>query len=195
MTGAFVLRRYSRFVSGAIRESCDGLIYLETNWKKIALERVKKITELEVDNVVLKNAIATLQVRISDLKERLGLNSSNSSIPPSSEGLLKPPVTNRSDRRNKLRNKKTAWAEGKHLAQVIAPDEVVVHRPDEFDSCGGDPKSGKVVDIETRQVFEPPKMAAHAIEHQLLKVVCTCDSETKTLPPPESYSTNLLCNR
>ncbi len=42
--------------------------------------------------------IAALQARIAELERRLGLNSSNSGKPPSSDGLKKPPARTRSSR-------------------------------------------------------------------------------------------------
>ena len=182
MTSAFVSRQCSLFVSNS-----GELVYMETNWQRIAEERGFDITELRMENAELKNTIAILRQRISDLEVRLNRNSSNSSVPPSSEGLSKPPVGNRADRRSKRRNPgKQPGAEGKHLAQVENPDEVIVHRPDKCLSCGKDLSNGEVVDIEARQVFELPKMAAHVIEHQLVRVACKCGSNTKASPPPEA---------
>lgn len=160
---------------------------MEINWQKVALERDQEITGLQAEIVEFKNTIATLQLKISDLEERLNRNSTNSSIPPSFEGLSKPPVGNRAERRSKKRSPgKQPGSEGKHLAKVENPDEVVIHRPDKCHSCGEDLINGEVVDIETRQVFELPKMAPLVIEHQLLKVVCSCGSKTKALPPKEA---------
>jgi transposase len=48
-------------------------------------ERDKKIAALEKEN-------AELKARIGELERRLGLNSSNSSKPPSSDGLRKKPA-------------------------------------------------------------------------------------------------------
>ena len=108
-------------------------------------------------------------------------------MPPSYEGLSKPPVGNRADRCSKRRNRgKQPGAEGKHLEQVESLDEVIVHRPDKYQYCGKDLSNGEVVDTETCQVFELPKMAAHVIEHQLVRVVCKCGSNTKALPPKEA---------
>jgi transposase len=48
-------------------------------------ERDVKIAQLEKDNAKLRH-------RISELERRLGLDSSNSSKPPSSDGLRKKPA-------------------------------------------------------------------------------------------------------
>jgi uncharacterized coiled-coil protein SlyX len=48
------------------------------------------IAELRAANAEQARLIATLQTRVAELKRRLGKDSSNSSKPPSSDGLRKP---------------------------------------------------------------------------------------------------------
>ena len=49
----------------------------------------RRIEELERENTELRATIKTLLARIEELERRLALNSSNSSKPPSSDGLCK----------------------------------------------------------------------------------------------------------
>jgi transposase len=49
------------------------------------------IEALRVENALLRAENAALLQRLADLERRLGLNSSNSGKPPSSDGLKKPP--------------------------------------------------------------------------------------------------------
>lgn len=66
--------------------------------------------------------IAELRARIADLERRVGRNPRNSSMPPSAEGLNKPPVQNRAQRRAAKRKPgKQPGTDGKHLAQVADP--------------------------------------------------------------------------
>jgi len=124
---------------------------------------------------------------VAALEERLGRNPRNSSMPPSAEGLAKPPVQNRAERRAQGRRQgKQPGAEGTHLAQVASPDETVVHRPAACAGCGADLAQGDVVGTEIRQVFDLPKIAAFVTEHQLLKVRCACGCETKAQAPKEA---------
>ena len=83
--------------------------------------------------------IAELEARLADLEERLGRNPRNSSMPPSAEGLSKPPArTASSAAAEKRRQGKQPGAEGKHLAQVADPDEVLVHAPAACPDCGAE---------------------------------------------------------
>jgi transposase len=131
--------------------------------------------------------VAALEGKVAVLEERLGRTPRNSSMPPSAEGLTKPPAPNRAERRaQKRRPGKQPGAEGTHLAQVASPDETVVHRPSTCRGCGADLGLADVVGTEVRQVFDLPKIAAYVTEHQLQKVRCSCGCETKAQPPKEA---------
>ena len=82
--------------------------------------------------------IETLTARVAELERQLGKHSRNSSKPPSSDGLGKPPVATRQRGGGGRRPGKQPGAPGAHLAQVPEPDQVVVHRPERCDGCGGD---------------------------------------------------------
>jgi len=130
--------------------------------------------------------IAQLEAEIAKLKERQGRNPRNSSMPPSAEGLSKPPAANRAERRAaKRRPGKQPGSEGKHLAQVLDPDAVVTHAPGACTSCGADLAGAHVVGVERRQVFELPEVRAHVTEHRMERRRCACGCETKAPAPPE----------
>jgi transposase len=94
------------------------------------------IAELRAANAEQARLIAALQARVVALERRLGKDSSNSSKPPSSDGLRKPSrAERRADERVEHRRPgKQPGAPGAHLAQVPEPDEVVWHA---VDRCGG----------------------------------------------------------
>jgi transposase len=131
--------------------------------------------------------IAGLEARIVELERRVGRTPRNSSMPPSAEGLSKPPA-NRAERRaqKKRRPGKQPGDEGHHLAQVSDPDEVITHRPRRCARCEGDLSEAEIVSLERRQVFEVPQTRAHVTEHRLAKVRCSCGAETKAPAPPEA---------
>ena len=133
--------------------------------------------------------IAQLKAELEELKRRLGRNPRNSSTPPSAEGLRKPVAKSRSQRREeKRRQGKQPGAEGKHLAQVADPDEVVVHAPGACWSCGGDLATSEVTAVEVRQVFEVPAIKAYVTEHQMERRRCACGCETKAEAPEEAIA-------
>ncbi|MDA8148199.1 MAG: DUF6444 domain-containing protein [Actinomycetota bacterium] len=131
--------------------------------------RDTRIAELEAAN-------ALLTARLADLEEQVGRTPRNSSMPPSQEGFSKPPAPNRAERRaTKRRPGKQPGAEGKHLAQVDDPDEVIPHVPGVCLDCGGDLATAEVVDVERRQVFELLPIRLFVIEHRM---------ERRPPPPP-----------
>jgi transposase len=128
--------------------------------------------------------IAELEALVADLQERLGRNPRNSSMPPSAEGLSKPPAPSRAERRAAGRRQgKQPGAPGKHLAQVAHPDEVVSHVPVACESCGADLADAEVVSTERRQVFDLPEIALRVTEHVAERRRCACGCETKALFP------------
>src|SRR5580765_6744345 len=81
--------------------------------------------------------IAALKARVAELERRLGLNSSNSGKPPSSDGLKKPPrVRSQREPSNKPSGGQKGH-KGETLRQVAEPDSVVDHFPSSR-RCGGD---------------------------------------------------------
>lgn len=133
--------------------------------------------------------IAELRARLADLERRLGRNPRNSSMPPSAEGLSKPPVPNRVARRAAKRKPgKQPGSEGKHLMQVEDPDEVFSHVPSSCTNCGADLSDAELVDIEYRQVFDVPRIRPHVTEHRLERRRCRCGCEVKANPPAEAIA-------
>ena len=92
--------------------------------------------------------IAELEARLADLEERLGRNPRNSSMPPSAEGLAKPPPPTGQQRRAAGRRPgKQPGAEGKHLAQVSRSRRGArPHAPAACPDCGADLSDAEVVD-------------------------------------------------
>ncbi len=66
---------------------------------------------LQAENAVLRSENASLIGRLAELERRLGLNSSNSGKPPSSDGLKKPPRVSRHYSRE-MRDQSQAFDQG-----------------------------------------------------------------------------------
>ena len=155
----------------------------DAQWQRLEQENA----ELRAENAELRKSIGILEAKIAELERRLGRNPRNSSMPPSGEGLTKPPALNRAERRKaKRRPGKQPGDPGHHLAQVVDPDEVVPHAPERCGKCDGSLDGAEVTGIETRQVFEVPRIRPHVTEHQMQKRRCACGHETKAPAPPEA---------
>jgi transposase len=105
--------------------------------------------ELRAANAEQARLIAALQARVAELERRLGKDSSNSSKPPSSDGLRKP---SRAERRAAERaTRRPGKQPGAHLAQVAQPDQVVEHVPDRCGGCGAGLADAPIVDLRVDQ--------------------------------------------
>ena len=102
-------------------------------------------TALRTENVALKARLAAVEAesaarkeRIDELERRLGLNSSNSSKPPSSDGLKKPPRVPRVRSLRERSGKKSGGQKGHRgetLRPVENPDVIVNHYPEMCAKC------------------------------------------------------------
>jgi transposase len=80
--------------------------------------------------------IAALKARIAELERRLGLNSSNSGKPPSSDGLKKPPRVRSLREPSDKPSGGQKGHQGETLRQVTEPDRIVDHYPLSCTACG-----------------------------------------------------------
>ena len=123
--------------------------------------------------------------RVAELETRLGMNSRNSSKPPSSDGLAKPAP--KSLRRASGRKPgKQQGGQGFRLQPREVPDEVSTHAPSDCGGCGADLADAPVVGIETRQVLDLPVIELIAIEHRAQRRECACGAVTRAPFPSEA---------
>ena len=129
--------------------------------------------------------VAALRAHIAELERRLGLNSSNSGKPPSSDGLKKPARVSslREPSGNKPGGQK--GHKGETLRQVTDPNEVVNHYPSACSMCGVglDPKTS--IGHSARQVFDLPQPQPLVVtEHRAHDCECpACGAKTRALFP------------
>ncbi len=122
--------------------------------------------------------------RIAELEAQLRQTPRNSSRPPSSEGLDKPPPRPRSLRKRSGRKPGGQDGhEGATLAQVAGPDREVRHEPACCGRCGAGLGGRPVTGMERRQVFDLPEVTIKVIEHQLIERECGCGHRTKGAAP------------
>jgi len=122
--------------------------------------------------------VEDLEAEAGELRRRLGLNSTNSSGPPCSDGLSKP--KRRSGKDSGRRPGKQPGSSGSTLELVADPQHTVVHRPDRCANplCGSDLAHAPEYARQRRQVFEVPKPTMVVTEHQLVAVACGCGRVT-----------------
>lgn len=128
--------------------------------------------------------IQQLETQIHDLETRLSKDSSNSSKPPSSDGLKRKPKSQRGKSDKKPGGQQGRI--GKGLAQVKNPDVIITHVPASCNGCGS--KLDTVVGscMEKRQVFEIPQPKIEITEHRAMDKICPCCGETTRASFPKN---------
>jgi transposase len=138
---------------------------------------------LRAQNAALLEIVSKLEARIAELERRLGLNSSNSSKPPSSDGPGKPA---RVSSLRQASGKKTGGQrghKGETLRQTAAPDIVAGHVPPVCSGCGAALTQDMSEGYAARQVFDLPEPQPLAVtEHRAH--VCRCESCGKKTRAP-----------
>src|ERR1700716_3662402 len=111
-------------------------------------------TELSREELIA--LVAALRAQIAELERRLGLNSSNSGKPPSSDGLKKPARVSSLRERSGKKPGGQRGPKGETRGQGVSPDDVALHSPPAWSMCGLglDPKTS--VGHSARQVLDLP---------------------------------------
>src|SRR5271156_6285515 len=125
--------------------------------------------------------VAALRAHVAELERRLGLNSSNSGKPPSSDGLKKPV------RVSSLREpsgKKTGGQRahpGETLCRVEKPDATIDHYPETCAACGEPLTAAMATGQVSRQVFDLPEPRPLIVtEHRAHSCCCAaCGVQTR----------------
>lgn len=128
--------------------------------------------------VELRAEVVELRAEVAELRGRLGLNSRNSSKPPSSDGYAKPPATKSLRRPSGRKPGGQPGHGGSHLERVERPDRVALHRPERCAGCGGDLAGGGLVGEEARQVFDLAPVRLEVHEHRVQRWRCPCGHVT-----------------
>jgi transposase len=125
--------------------------------------------------------IAALKALIAELERRLGLNSSNSGKPPSSDGLKKARRVSNTREPSGRPSGGQKGHKGETLLQVAEPDKVVDHFPSSCATCGSAMTPQMTAGYNARQVFdlpEPPPLVV--TEHRNHDCRCArCGAHTR----------------
>ena len=141
--------------------------------------------ELKALVTELREANRGLSQRVVELEARVGKNSRNSSKPPSSDGLAKPPP--RSLRRASGRKPgKGKGDQGFRLEPRPDPDQVRTHSPVACRGCGAGLDDAPVVGEQRRQVFDLPPIELEVTEHRAERRKCVCGTVTTAAFPVQA---------
>jgi transposase len=143
----------------------------------------------ELQHVALKERVAALEAesaaqkeRIGDLERRLGLNSSNSSKPPASDGLKKPSRVPRVKSLRERSGRKPGGQKGHRgetLRPVEKPDVIVDHYPKACSQCKANVPAEASTAYRSRQVVDIPQPKVVVTEHRAHGCACPkCDAVT-----------------
>ena len=143
------------------------------DWRDELIESQKQIIEsLKQTIEELRQENARLKERIAELERQLGLNSQNSSKPPSSDGLKKAPRIQSLREKSGKKVGGQPGHEGFTLNQVENPDIIKQHKATECPCCKRDLATVPVDHIIKRQVFDIPEIKPVITEHQFEVKYC-----------------------
>jgi hypothetical protein len=146
-----------------------------------------RLTVMETEHrviVVSKDAeIAALKAEVAELKRRLGMNSQNSSKPPSTDSPFDKPAPKSLRGKSGRKRGGQQGHPGSTLAMADIADDTIAHEPGPCDRCGRDVSGGVLVGTTRRQVFDLPVLKLHVTEHVMYTRRCECGCETTGSAP------------
>lgn len=128
-------------------------------------------------------AIEELRAENAELKRRLGMDSTNSSKPPSSDSPFTKPAPKSLRRKSGRKPGGQPGHPGSTLALVDNPNERKRHEPGRCAGCGASLADAPEVGLERRQVFDLPPITVRVTEHQLIARECVCGTTTRATAP------------
>jgi len=143
------------------------------------------VAELRAVIAAQSGQIAAQAERIALLERRLGRNSGNSDLPPSSDVFAKPAKPARPAAAR--RRGKRPGAPGTALALVDEPDEIVDVLPDACGGCGGALDTAGSVGFARRQCRDVPVVTVRVTETRWHTVACGCGA-VSAAPVPAGVS-------
>ncbi|QQR70028.1 MAG: IS66 family transposase [Alphaproteobacteria bacterium] len=148
------------------------------------------IEGLRREIAVLRSENAALKQEVADLRRQLGKDSSNSSKPPSSDGLGKKPRIAGSLRgASGKKSGGQAGHKGGTLRRVETPNIIKHHTAENCAHCRAKLTSAMADGVEKRQVFDIPEPRLEVTEHQAHIYTCAkCHGTTQAAFPEDVTS-------
>lgn len=132
----------------------------------------------------LRAEVAELQAENAELKRRLGMDSSNSSKPPSLDGLEKKATRSQRVRSKDRKPGGQPGRAGRCLEPVAKPDRVERVEPAECTACSGSLADAMEEGFRAVQVFDIPLIEREVTEVRLVRRRCRCGAVTCGQAPP-----------
>jgi len=147
---------------------------------------------LRRENATLRQENAALKQQLAELQRRLDKNSSNSSKPPSSDGLKKPPRVFKSLRgRSGKASGGQVGHKGDTLRPVDKPDRIERHAVTACRHCQVCLTVAMVTNEERRQVFDLPQPHLEVTEHRAVTYRCHHCRGATTAAFPEAVTAHV----
>jgi len=168
--------------------------------EKEAIELCKNDPESAAKIIImverLQELVALQDIRIKELEEKLGMNSKNSSKPPSSDNKLN---KDNSKKKSTSSNKKRGAQKG-HKGNTLkisaTPDKTEHLMPTTCSCCGKSLENCDSLKTEKRQLFDLPKIEMYITEYQAHTKECPyCHTLNKAEFPPEIKSSTQYGNK
>lgn len=147
-------------------------------------DKDRRIAELEKENAELRATVAKLLARIDELERRLGINSTNSSKPPSSD----PPDAPKKPPRKKRKKRGAKKGHEPHLKELLPPDRVtrsIEIEPEVCPDCGGEHFTESGEDALRDQFIDVPPVEIDVTEYVRPVRACTGCGARVYAPLPE----------
>lgn len=136
------------------------------------------LDELRCEVAALRGEVGVLRAENSELRRQLGLDSRNSSKPPSSDSPFTKPTPKSLRGKSGRKPGGQPGHPGSTLRLIDDPKERLRHEPGPCAGCGADLAGAPEVGMERRQVVDLPPMKAEVTEHQLIARRCLCGTTT-----------------
>jgi transposase len=155
----------------------------------------KLVKTLKRENERFKRENAKLLLRIEELERRLKLNSSNSSKPPSSDGLRKKPSPKSLREKTNKKFGGQVGHDGNTLKQFSNPDFEIIHEPHVCTACGCSLVDVDFSDEIKRQEIDI-RVDRQVVQHKALVKICKCGKRNvgnmpQHLAAPIQYGPNI----
>src|SRR5712691_10209612 len=144
----------------------------------------EELEQLRQENSTLREQVARLSERISQLEAQLAKDSHNSHLPPSSDRFQRQPKSLR--KKSGKQPGGQAGHGGKTLKLSETPDQVIVHAVDHCQHCQQDLREVASLQVERRQVIDLPPKRVLVIEHQAQQKCCPTCQQISSAPFPEN---------